>query len=285
MRTRTLSLAVTCFLIAASAPSVGDAHAARRQQTRRTTPKRPVKKAAPRPQRRQVSHQELNSFLRTPAGKAKLSVYKQQAFDAPRTIAHPKGEKPFVSLRQQHQFYKSSGRLIKIAAYATSVVTGAMGAFFGGFIGMVTGGMPTGPEMLQNPGVHPAMHFLSQGHVVIGAIIGAGAAIATGTMVAVGFKRQAKKVDRQAEDEAIMRILGELETGVESQPPAPHPGFAARGAGQGGRQRDILYDFMGGPGSLFGPQMSASDRAARNDGISDVGPSGFDSFGPPGGPP
>jgi hypothetical protein len=284
VRARTLSFAVTCVLIAASMSSGGSAEAAQKRQRQPAT--RKVKKTAVKPPpRRQVTHHELNSFLRSPAGKAKLRVYKEQAFDAPRMIAHPKGERPFVSLRQQHKFYKSSGRLIKIAAYATSVVTGTMGAFFGGFIGMMTGGMPSGPEMLQHPGVHPAMHFLSQGHVVIGAIIGAGAAIATGTVVAMGFKRSAKRVDRQAEEEAIARILGELETGIESQPPGQHPGFASNGTGgRGGQQRDILNDLWGGPGSLFGPQQSAADRASHNDGISDVGPSGFD-FGPPGGPP
>lgn len=282
MRARTVSFAVICLLFAASSAVERSSFAARKQQVRKQGQ---VKKTTPvKPQRRQVSHHELNSFLRSPAGKAKLKVYKQQAFDAPRVIAHPKGERPFVSLRQQHKFYKSSGRLIKIAAYATSVVTGAMGAFFGGFIGMMSGGMPTGPEMLQNPGMHPAMHFLSQGHVVVGAVIGAGAAILTGTAIAVGFKRSARRVDRQAEEEAVARILGELETGMESQPPGAHPGFASAGMpGGGGQQRDILNDLWGGPGALFGPQQSASDRASRA-GISDVGPSGFD-FGPPGGPP
>jgi hypothetical protein len=284
VRARILSLAAACVLVVASSPT-DSAFAARRSPQQRRV-QRPVKKSTmQRPQRRQVSHHELNTFLRSPAGKAKLKVYKQQAFDAPRAIAHPKGERPFASLRQQHQFYKSSGRLIKIASYATSVVTGTMGAFFGGFIGMMTGGMPTGPEMLQNPSVHPAMHFLSQGHVVIGALIGAGAAIATGTAVAMGFKRAARRIDRQAEDEAVTRILGELETGLESQPPSQHPGFAsAQNGGGRGRQRDILNDLFGGPGALFGPQQSAADRASHS-GISDVGPSGFDSFGPPGGPP
>ncbi len=290
MRVRTLSLAVTCVLIAASTTVDGSAHAAKRPQTRRATPKRNVKRTgAPAPvvQRRQVSQGELNSFLRSPAGKAKLKVYKQQAFDVPRLVAHPKGERPLGSLRQLHQVYKSSGRLIKIFSYASSVVTGAMGAFLGGTIGMWTGGMPTGPEMLQNPGTHPAVHFLTQGHVVIGALIGAGAAIATGTLVAAGFKRSARKVDQQAENEAVLRILGELETGVESQPPQQHPGFPGGNglaAGPGG-QNSILNDFFGGPGGLFGPQQSASNQAAMRDGISDVGPSGFDSFGSPGGPP
>jgi len=279
-------------LIAASTTVEGSAHAAKQQQQtrRRTPPKRNVKRVAPKSpvgQRRQVSQGELNSFLRSPAGKAKLSVYKQQAFDAPRLIAHPKGERPLGSLRQLHHVYKSSGRLIKIFSYASSVVTGAMGAFLGGTIGMWTGGMPTGPEMLQNPGTHPAVHFLTQGHVVIGALIGAGAAIATGTLVAAGFKRSARKVDKQAENEAVLRILGELETGVESQPPQPHPGFPSSGVAGGGQggQSSILNDFFGGPGSIFGPQQSASNQAAMRDGISDVGPSGFDSFGSPGGPP
>lgn len=280
MRVRTISLAVTCVLIAASATSGdGAAHAARQRATRRTTPKRQVKKTPPpAPQRRQVSQGELNTFLRSPAGKAKLEVYQQQAFDVPRNIANPTGEKPFVSLRHQHRAFKTSGRLIKIASYATSVVTGAMGAFFGVFFGM-----PSGPELLQNPGVSPAIQALSQGHVIVGAIIGAAAAIVPGTIAAIAFKRKAKGVERQAKNEAIARILEELATGRESQPPTQHPALAAQGDGRG--PRDILYDFMGGPGSLFGPQTSASDRAARSDGISDVGPSGFDSFGPPGGPP
>lgn len=284
MRPRTIFLAVICLLFAASSAVERSALAARKQPTKRTGTGRAVGRAkVTQPQRRTVSHHELNSFLRSPAGKAKLKVYKQQAFAAPRAIANRNGERPFASLGQQHKAYKNSGRLIKIAAYATSVVTGAMGAFFGGFIGMMTGGMPTGPEMLQNPGTHPAMHFLSQGHVVVGAVIGAGAAILTGTAIAMGFKRAARRVDRQAEEEAVARILGELETGMESQPPSAHPGFAS--AGGRGQQRDILNDLWGGPGALFGPQQSAADRGARADGISDVGPSGFNDFGPPGGPP
>lgn len=281
MRPRTIFLAVICLLFAASSAVEQGALAARKQPAKRTGGAVGRAKVTKPPPRRAVSHHELNSFLRSPAGKAKLKVYKQQAFEVPRAIANPKGEKPFVSLGQQHKAYKSSGRLIKIAAYATSVVTGAMGAMFGGFIGMMTGGMPTGPEMLQNPGMHPAMHFLSQGHVVVGAVVGAGAAILTGTAIAMGFKRAARRVDRQAEEEAVARILSELETGMESQPPSAHPGFASAG----GQQRDILNDLWGGPGALFGPQQSAADRGARADGISDVGPSGFNDFGPPGGPP
>ena len=293
MRARTLSLAVTCVLIAASTTVEGSAHAAKQKQTRRTLPKRTLPKRTvstkpPTQQQRQVSQGELNSFLRSPAGKAKLKVYKQQAFDAPRLVAHPKGERPLGSLRQLHHVYKSSGRLIKIFSYASAVVTGAMGAFLGGTIGLWTGGMPTGPEMLQNPGTHPAVHFLTQGHVVIGALVGAGAAIATGTLVAAGFKRSARKVDKQAENEAVLRILGELQSGIQNQPPQPHPGFPANGgvagAGPDG-QNSILNDFFGGPGALWGPQQSASNQAAMRDGISDVGPSGFDSFGSPGGPP
>ena len=280
MRVRILSLAVTCAMVMAASP-IESASAARRRQSQRKQPtgKKPPPKAPPR---RPVSQHELNSFLRSPAGKAKLKVYKNQAFDAPRAIAHPKGERPFASLRQQHKFYKSSGRLIKIAAYATSVATGALGAMFGGFVGMISGGMPSGPDMLGS-GMHPAMHFLSQGHVVIGAIIGAGGAIAIGTAVAMRFKRDAKKVDKQAEDEAVARILGELETGMESQPPSAHPGFQGMDPGRGA-QNDILNDLFGNPGSIFGPQQSAAERGGRM-ADTDVGPSGFDSFGPPGAPP
>lgn len=283
MRARTICLALSCALVVVSSPT-GSAFAAAKRNAQQRRQQRPAKKAsAPRPQRRVVSHQELNSFLRSPAGKAKLKVYKQQAFDAPRAIANKTGEKPFGSLRHQHQAYKTAGRLTKIATYATSVVTGTMGAFFGQFIHMAGGGGggPPGPDVFQHPSV---MHFLSSGHMVIGAVIGAGAVIATGTMVAIGFKRAARRVDRQAEDEAVARILGELETGMESQPPTQHPGFP--GEGRRGNQRDILNDLWGGPGALFGPQQSAADRASHSSGISDVGPSGFDSLsGPPGGPP
>ena len=125
VRARTICLALTCALVAASAPA-DDAFAAKRNapQQRR---QRAAKKTTVRPQRRQVSHHELNSFLRSPAGKNKLRVYKQQAFDVPRAIANKTGEKPFTSLRHQHQAYKSAGRITKIATYATSVVTGTMG--------------------------------------------------------------------------------------------------------------------------------------------------------------
>ena len=287
MRARTVFAAAICLLFAASATVEDSVLAATRKQpqTRRPTKAVGRAKVPAKPARRPVSHHELNTFLRSPAGKAKLKVYKQQAFDVPRMVAHPNGEKPFMSLGAKHKAFKRSGRLVKIFAYAGSVVTGAMGGMFGGFIGMMTGGMPTGPEMLQHPGTHPAMHFFSQGHVLVGAIIGAGGAIAVGTAVAMGFKRAAKKVDRQAHEEAVARILDELETGMESHPPTPHPLASTNMPGGGrGQQRDILNDLWGGPGSLFGPQQSAADRGAHT-GISDVGPSGGFDFGPPGGPP
>jgi len=288
VRARTICLALTCALVAASAPA-DDAFAAKRNapQQRR---QRAAKKTTVRPQRRQVSHHELNSFLRSPAGKNKLRVYKQQAFDVPRAIANKTGEKPFTSLRHQHQAYKSAGRITKIATYATSVVTGTMGAFFGQFLHMAGGGggIP-GPDAYQHPSV---LHFLSGPHMLIGAVIGAGAVLAAGTMVSIKFKRAAKRVDRQAEDEAVTRILAEMELGMENEPPGQHPAFAGQageGGGRGGRRnRDILNDLWGGPGALFGPVESAADRASHSSGISDVGPSGFDtmgSFGSPGGPP
>jgi hypothetical protein len=286
VRARTICLALTCALVAVFAPT-DSAFAARRTPQQRR--QRPVKKVtAPRPQRRQVSAHELNAFLRSPAGKTKLKVYKQQAFDVPRAIANKTGEKPFTSLRHQHQAYKTAGRITKIATFATSVVTGTMGAFFGQFLHMAGGGggIP-GPGAYQHPSV---LHFLSGPHMLIGAAIGAGAVLVAGTMVSIKFKRAAKKVDRQAEDEAVTRILGEMELGMEHEPPAQHP--AAQGQAAGGRgargNRDILNDLWGGPGALFGPVESAADRASHSSGISDVGPSGFDtmgSFGSPGGPP
>lgn len=287
MRARTICLALTCALVVVSSPA-GTSFAAKRQAQQRR--QRPVAKKTRAPQRRPVSHHELNSFLRSPAGKAKLKVYKQQAFDVPRAIPNKTGEKPFTSLRHQHQAYKSAGRITKIATYATSVVTGTMGAFFGQFLHMAGGGggIP-GPDAYQHPSV---LHFLSGPHMLIGAVIGAGAVLAAGTMVSFKFKRAAKRVDRQAEDEAVTRILGEMELGMELEPPGEHPAFAgqAAGGGRGGRgnrgQRDILNDLWGGPGALFGPVESAADRASHSSGISDVGPSGFDSLsGPPGGPP
>jgi len=286
VRARTICIALGCALVAFSAPA-DSAFAARRatQQQRR---QRPVKKVtAPRPQRRQVPHHELNAFLRSPAGKAKFKVYKQQAFDAPRQIANRTGEKPFTSLRHQHQAYKTAGRLTKIATYATSVVTGTMGAFFGQFLHMAGGGGggPPSPDAYQHPSV---LHFLSPGHMLIGAVIGAGAVLAGGTMIAIKFKRAAKRVDRQAGDEAVARILAEMELGMENEPPGQHPAFEGQAAGgRGGRgNRDILNDLWGGPGALFGPVESAADRASHSSGISDVGPSGFDSLsGQPGGPP
>jgi len=237
-----------------------------------------------RPQRRQVSHQELNSFLRSPAGKNKLRIYKQQAFDAPRQIANKTGEKPFMSLRHQHDAYKKAGRLTKIATYATAVVTGTMGAFFGQFLHMA------GSSAIPSAGAyaHPSiLTFLSGPHMLIGAAIGAGAVLVAGTMVAVKFKRSARRVDRQANDEAVARILGEMEVGMEHEPPVQHPAYAGQAGGSGGNRgaRDILNDLWGGPGALFGPVESAADRASHSSGISDVGPSSMDFSGPPGGPP
>jgi hypothetical protein len=167
--------------------------------------------AAPRLQPT-MTRAEANRFLRSPAGKTKIRQYKDEALHAPRYVGDYHAEKGFGSLREQRDFYKSRGRILKIFSYASSAVTGLMGGMLGGVVGMWTGGMPSGPEMMQQ-GVHPAMHFISQGHVVIGALIGAGAAIAAGTAVSFRYKRMAREVEGQAEAEAELRLWNELGAG------------------------------------------------------------------------
>ena len=172
---------------------------------------RPGKPTAQRP-RPTMTRADANRFLRSQVGKAKIRQYKEEALHAPRRVADYRAEKGFGSLGEQRDFYRSRGRILKIFAYASSTVTGVMGGLFGGMVGMFTGGMPSGPEMMQQ-GTHPAMHFLSQGHVVIGALIGAGAAIAAGTAVSFRYKRMAREVEGQAQAEAELRLWNELGAG------------------------------------------------------------------------
>lgn len=159
-----------------------------------------------------MTRADANRFLRSPAGKAKVRQYKDEALHQPRQIADYRAEKGFGSLREQRDFYRSRGRILKIFSYASSAVTGLMGGMLGGMVGMWTGGMPSGPDMMQQ-GVHPAMHFLSQGHVVIGALVGAGAAIAAGTVASFRYKKMAREVEGQAEAEAELRLWNELGAG------------------------------------------------------------------------
>ena len=72
--------------MAASSAVEESALAATRKQPQTKRPTKAVGRAKvpAKPARRPVSHHELNTFLRSPAGKAKLKVYKQQAFDVPR---------------------------------------------------------------------------------------------------------------------------------------------------------------------------------------------------------
>jgi hypothetical protein len=60
---------------------------------------------------------------------------------------------------------------------------------------------------------HPAMQFVSQGHFIVGAIVGAGAAIAAGTAVSFRYKRMAREVEGQAQAEAELRLYNELGAG------------------------------------------------------------------------
>lgn len=207
------SLVATGLAVALSlALPTGGADAARstskgagRQRVRTRT------QAAPRPQPT-MTRAGANRFLRSRDGKAKIRQYKEEALHAPRQVADFRAEKGFGSLGEQRDFYRHRGRVFKIFAYASSTVTGLMGGMFGGMVGMFTGGMPSGPQMMQQ-GAHPAMHFVSQGHVVIGALIGAGAAIAIGTAASFRYKRMAREVEGQAQAEAELRLWSELGAG------------------------------------------------------------------------
>ena len=205
------SLAVTGLAVAlAVALPAGRVDAAR--STRKAPSNQRVRtKAAPRP-KPTMTRAEANRFLRSPAGKATIRQYKEEALRAPRQISDYNAEKGFGSLHEQRDFYRSRGRVLKIFGYASSVVTGLMGGMFGGVVGMFTGGMPSGPDMMQQVS-DPAMQFVSQGHFVVGAILGAGAAIAAGTAASFRYKRMAREVEGTAQAEAELRLWNELGAG------------------------------------------------------------------------
>jgi hypothetical protein len=263
-----IPLAITLALAVSAVGPAESAFAAKKQATRT------VKRTRPKQvQRRQVTQQDVNRFLRSPAGKSKLHVYKNQALDAPRSVSNPTGERPFLSLRHKRNGLRTSSRLVKVFSWVGGVVTGAMGAFMTTFFAS-----PSAQDMLANPDTHPAMQAISQGHVLAGALIGAAFAIVPGTLIGMGLKRASKNIDRDAENEAVGRIVNEMQTGSENELPQQHPAVLQQQAAGGGRNNSILDDFFR-PG-LFGPQQSASDRAAMNDfgGMPD-------QFGTPGGPP
>jgi len=186
-----------------------DAASSRRRPVRREVPGK--RQAAPRPQPT-MSRAQANQFLRSPTGKATIRRYAAEALEAPRAVSDFRAKEGFGSLREQRDFYRSRGRILKIFAYASSAVTGVMGGMLGGVFGMFTGGLPSGPEMMQQA-THPAMHFISQGEVVIGALIGAGTAIAAGTAASFRYRRMAREVERQAESEATLRLWNQLGAG------------------------------------------------------------------------
>ena len=183
-----------------------DAASSRRRPVRQVRSTRPA--AAPRPQPT-MTRAQANQFLRSRAGKATIRQYAAEAFDAPRVVSDFRAAKGFGSLREQRDFYKGRGRILRIFSYASSVVTGAMGGMLGGVFGMFTGGLPSGPEMMERV-THPAMYFISQGEVVVGALVGAGAAIAVGTAASFRYKRMAREIEGQAESEATLRLWNEL---------------------------------------------------------------------------
>ena len=198
-----LAVALTLAL-----PGAADAARSARRTTQRVRTRTPK---APRVQPT-MTRADANHFLRSAAGKAKIRQYKEEALQAPREVADYRAEKGFGSLAEQRDFYRSRGRILRIFSYASSAVTGLMGGMLGGMVGMWTGGMPSGPDMMQQ-GAHPAMHFLAQGHVVIGALVGAGAAIAAGTVASFRYKRIAREVEGQAQAEAELRLWNELGAG------------------------------------------------------------------------
>lgn len=190
---------------------VGEAAAARsrRQAPVKASRLRPKASPAPRPT---MTRADANHFLRSASGKARVKQYKEEALNRPRQVSDYNAEKGFGSLREQRDFYRSRGRILKIFSYASSAVTGLMGGMMGGLVGMFTGGMPTGPEMMQQT-AHPIAHFITQGHFVAGALIGAGAAIAAGTAASFRYKKMAREVEGQAQAEAELRLWNELGAG------------------------------------------------------------------------
>jgi hypothetical protein len=203
------SAVVTGLAVALSLPfPLGAAEAAsgRRKPVREVRSVRPA--PAPRPQPT-MTRAQANQFLRSRAGKATIRQYAAEALEAPRAVSDFRADRGFNSLREQRDFYKSRGRILKIFSYASSVVTGVMGGMLGGVFGMFTGGLPSGPEMMEQV-THPAMHFISQGEVVVGALVGAGAAIAAGTAASFRYKRMAREVEGQAESEATLRLWNQL---------------------------------------------------------------------------
>ena len=214
-----LLLSVLVLSLATAAPAGGVASAAGRraavQRNQNPAPQRgPASRGAgrARPQKPRMNRQEANHFLRSGAGKAKLKQYKREALDAPRTVTNHRAfelSQKTGTLREVRGIHRARARAIKVFTAITSVVSGFMGGVIGGAVGMFTGGMPSGPEMIE-AGAHPAMHFISQGHFLVGAAVGVGMTVAAGWAAARGQGKAAKRIDRQAESEAEQRLLSEL---------------------------------------------------------------------------
>ena len=219
-----LLLSVLVLSLAMAVPAGGVASAAggrraavQRGQSQDLAPQRgPASRGGrARPQKPRMNRQEANHFLRSGAGKAKLKQYKREALDAPRTVTNHRAyelSQKTGTLREVRGIHRARARAIKVFTAITSVVSGFMGGVIGGAVGMFTGGMPSGPEMIQ-AGAHPAMHFLSQGHFLVGAAVGVGMTVAAGWAAARGQSKAARRIDRQAESEAEQRLLSELGVG------------------------------------------------------------------------
>lgn len=155
--------------------------------------------------------QEANRFMRTPKGQAKLQSLKQKALDKPAGVMHTGGfGKPTIgqgSRRDKMSVAKLRSKVIAGFSVIGSTVTGVMGGVFGGALKMMGGGM-AGTDLLA--GGHPAAGFFSSGHFVTGAIVGVGVTLVGGLTAAYGFRRQAKKIERQAEVEATADFYREM---------------------------------------------------------------------------
>lgn len=209
---RSLVVAGLAVALSLSLPD-GEAAAARQGQ-RRTTSRQRARAVRPEVARPTptMTREQANRFLRSPAGKARIRQYRDEALHQPRQVADYRADKGFGSLHEQREFYRSRGRILRIFSYASSAVTGLMGGVMGGMVGIWTGNMPGGWEAVQQ-GTHPAMSFISQGHFIIGALVGAGAAIAAGTATSFRYRRLAREVEGQAQAEAELRLWSELGAG------------------------------------------------------------------------
>jgi len=159
-----------------------------------------------------MTRAQANQFLRTPKGQAKFQKYKQRALDSATSRLDPHGSRPVTAMatpRARMSISRARAKIITGFTVVASAVTGLMGGIFGGTIGALSGGGPTGAEMLAS-GAHPATHFFNSGQFVTGAIVGVGVTLVGGLTAAYGFRKNAKNIERRAEGEAMAQLFQDL---------------------------------------------------------------------------